>query len=297
MANVSGESYTNDVGIENSWVKTVRMIVKDRAPLLKILETSKATQFLHQWQYDSVAKPSSNNASIEAAETTTAAPADLTNGLNWCQIVKTAYAVSGTQVATNYNGIKDYLAYQRKKAMKKNGLDFEYALEVGTGLVGDATTAREVKGLSTWCTGQNSTTATTTTFNTSAGEEALNSVLQAIYEDGEEANTVILSPANKKKVSNWTNSNTKYQDRSEKKLMNLISVYESDFGTVEFYISTMIGDANVCVFDREALKIAYLRPTFSQDLAITGDFVPFQIITEGTLEVLNPDATGAVVIS
>jgi hypothetical protein len=292
-----GDSYTQSTGIENSWVKTVRMISEEKRPLIKILKTTKATQRLHQWFYESEGTISSNNKSVEGATTTPSAPTDMTSGTNWCQIVKTSYAVSGTQIATNYNGIKDYLAHQMKLALKRNARDVEYALEVGAGNAGASATEREVKGLSAWCVAQNSYNCTSNAINTSTGEAALNDVMQAIMEDGEEANTVLLSPTNKKYVSAWTNSNTKYQDRSLTKLKNLISVYESDFGTVEFYISTMVGDTNILVFDREAVKIAYLRPTFKQNLAITGDNVPFQIITEMTLEVLNPNATGAVIIN
>ena len=296
----TGNSYEQSTGIENSWVKAVRMVVKDKSPLLKNLKTAKADQRLHQWHYDTAAKPTSNVGAVEGASTTTIAPDNLSYGQNWCQIVKTAYAVSGTQVATSYNGIEDYLAYVTKKAMKKHGLDLEYALEVGTGNAGNitatASTAREVKGLSAWCVAQNTAGQTGTNFAGTAGEVALNDVLEAIVLDGEEANSVLLSTLNKRRVSNWTESNKRY-DNAEKKKVSVVSVYESDFGTVTFYTSTMVGDANVCVYDSEAIEIAYLRPTFKQNLAITGDNVPFQVISEATLVVKNPNATGAVILA
>jgi hypothetical protein len=297
MADLVANTYNQATGMKDSFLDQMRLVAKDKTPLFTMLPTSSAVQRTHTWYYDVITTPNAQNKAVEGSISDTDETADFSEGTNYCQIVKVEYAISGTQAATDYKGIGNYVAYQKSRAMKSAAIATEYALTNGTGATGASATAREMRGMAYWATAQNTATGEASAFGTSTGQGVLDSVLKAIYEDGEEANMVLLSPTNKALIDGWTNKNTRYQDITKTTLTNLIDVYRSSFGTVEMVMSTVAGDTNVYAFDKALLYVAYLRRFKSEDLAKTGDRIPFHVIGEMTMECRNPNGTGAVILS
>ncbi len=301
MTQSMGNLYQQSAALADSFVKTMKLVVKDKAPLFQNLRESKATQKIHTWNQDSVAQPGSNNASGEGSDTTLSAPADFTVSTNYTQIIKVGYSISGTQAVAEYQGVEDYLAYQKGKAMKKLTLDLEYALVNGTGAAGNnttaAATAREMRGLAYWCTAANTANlASGANWSGTAGQAALDDVLALMYADGGSPDTVLCSITRKRGVDEWTSGVVKNLDATKKKLINTIAVYESSMGTVELLMHTMCGDTNIYAFEMDSLKIAYLRKPFSEMLGKSGDAIPFHCVTEATLEARNTiGGVGAVI--
>jgi len=298
---MAGETYTNATGLKQSLLDAMKLIVKDKAPLIMKLGTGmKPKQKAHLFDVDSVAQPASNNAAVEGADADNSTPDDFTQNTNYTQIIRVDYKISGTMEASEYAGVKSQVQYQKKKALKKIGLDLEFAIINATGEVGDATTAREMYGFAHWATANTAGTSTcaSTAFGGTAGQDKVDDVLETLLEDGATPDCILLSAANKREVVKWTNQGaTRNLLSKDTTLTNTIDVYNSTVGKVEVMLHTMVGDTNVYVMDSREFKIAYMRKPKTEPLAKVGDSHRFMCLLEATLEVHNPEAIGVCVLT
>jgi hypothetical protein len=290
---------TNNTGILDSFVKTLKVLEKDRAVLWRRLkEAPKPSQPVHTFYKDSVAAPTANNASAQKSAKAVGAVDDMAESTNYCQIIKNDYGISGTMEASEYKGVDDILAHKKMMAMKKQALDIEYAVVNATGNSG---TTREMLGMYAWAIANTActATATSTTFNGTAGEEIFNNVMKAILDNGGNPTDCYCSPLNKHKISQWTGLGaTRYVDIGKDKLSVRIAVYESDYGTIELLMGStgIVGNANVYLYNQRDLKLAWLRRPKSVALPLDTDSTDWRVLAEGTLE-CDPDGIGAVIIS
>lgn len=292
-----GSSGTQTTNLANSYVKMMKLIVKSKAPLVKKFKTSaNPVQKRHTWTYDTVATPTSVNATAEGAEEATAAPADLGQGVNDCQIIQKGYAVSGTQEVTLYQGVDNYLALQKKKAIETIGLDLEWAVLNGTGL---STGARNMKGIRAFASANTDCTATgeATAFATTAGEDAVNTMLTAMWEVGATADMLICSAVNQGKIDKWSGYNSKFQDVSNSELNSTITVYRAKTGRVEVLMHAMANATDIYGVVSDDCYVAYLRPPKTKMLPETVDGIPFVARMEATLEVRGPYSAAYTVLS
>jgi hypothetical protein len=74
----------------------------------------------------------------------------------------------------------------------------------------------------------------------------------------------------------------------------MVSVYMSDFGTVEIFLERYLPKGNGLVMNDDAFRIAWLRKPKVEELAKVGDLKQFQIVGECTLEYLNERAAGVL---
>ena len=126
-------------------------------------------------------------------------------------------------------------------------------------------------------------------------EDLFNSVIQSIWTEGGEPKYAIVSPTNKRVISStFDGYATKYKQADDKKLINAIDVYESDFGQVQIVPNRFSPADDVIMIDPEYVKVAYLQPTRQMPLARTGHTENRLIQCEYTLHVGNEAAHGAV---
>ena len=297
MALTTGSSATQTTALGNSYVKMMKLIIMAKAKLVNKIGTSEnPVQKHHTWTYDSIAIPSSVNASTEGADEATEAPVDLGEGANDCQIINKGYSISGTQAKTLYQGVDNYLLLQKKKAIETIGLDLEWAVLNGTGR---STGAREMKGIRAFASANTacSATATSTTFSASAGEDALNSILSSMWLKGALADLVIVSSTNKGRIDKWSGYNTRFQDTKDGKLVSTLSVYAAKTTEVEILMHAMANDTNVYAIVSEDKKVAYFRTPYTKMLPESMDGIPFVARMEATLEDRGPYSSAYVVIS
>ena len=283
-------------------------------PVLTAMKKKSASGTLHEWQTDALAAAGAN-AQVEGDD---AAPddADPTVRLNnYCQIMAKHVVVSGTQEKVDKAGRKSEVAYQTAKRLAEIKLDIEWAMLNGGGVAGignakeagATTTAREMGSIQTYIAdnyisaGGNGVAATgngvdtmTAGTGTALTEAMVTSLLQAVYTVGGNPKMLVVSPTNKGVVSTFVGGGTHFVDKDNKKLVNSVDVYIGDFHTLTVTPSRQCSPENVLAIDPAHLAFSELRPVSSSNLAVTGDSIRKQIICEGTLAVLNPNAHGII---
>jgi hypothetical protein len=128
-------------------------------------------------------------------------------------------------------------------------------------------------------------------------ETMLNDNIQSIWSEGGEPRYTLCSPVNKRVISeNFTGFATKYKDGDDKKLINAVDVYESDFGTVQIVPDRFMGTRvrDVYNIDPDYVKVRDLQPTRQMPLARTGHTENRLIQKEYSLEVSNEKAHGVI---
>lgn len=273
----------------------------DDNPLSTMFKTTTASQTLHEWVEDYLARPTSVSASIEGAA---ASYSDLTQPArrnNVTQIITTTFRVSGTERAVDVAGMADPLDYQAAKAMRDWKNNLEFALLQGSRASGDSGIARQMAGI------QNIVTSHYTNLNsgTSLSETHLNSMVLAVAEDvgaNDVFDLIVTTLALRQKISTFTAGNTKYVDASDKKLVRPVMVYESDFGVHRIFghkdvtKSAATPGPYVLGLKEDKWRVAYLRKPVRKNLAEDGDRQNGMIVGEATLEFLaeraNAKSTG-----
>ena len=95
----------------------------------------------------------------------------------------------------------------------------------------------------------------------------------------------------KQRISGFSGNQTRFVGADEKKLVNTINLYSTDFGAevVEVKLHryvTISGDVNndIMGIQADTWATAWFRKPFNKDLAPTGDADKGMLIAEGTLE-------------
>jgi hypothetical protein len=180
------------------------------------------------------------------------------------------------------------------KALKEHARDIEYAFAstANTGNSGASGTARQLKGVMAWIT-------TTNITGTGSGDETLtetmfNDALQAIWNKGGRPDAVYANGFQKRKISGFTASSTKFVEASEKEIVAGVDVYDSDFGRVKIVADRYMNAAQVAILQSDLWKTAVLRPTKHIEVAKVGSATRGVIETELTLESRNEAGSGKI---
>lgn len=331
----------------------ISMISRDETPFLASIGKAKATAIFHEWQTDELALPGSNavaeGVSYATQQAAQAAEPFRTRLGNYTQINSKTVTVTGTKRAVDQAGVADEYAYQLKKRGTEMRRDQEWdAVHSWQSSSGAGT--RKFGGYQSWV---NHTTATsngpatalnvlvapadyTAPVNQGGGVAGtfaaviaadkvslqlshIDTVMQAIYENGGKATKVMLSPANRRVFSakaqaagsttaNAGDGNVRRNIDMDGKLRQSVEIYMSDFGDVMIvpnYIMGMngtlagvdglgAGNFSALVYDPQWFAIASLRPMQEVDLGQLGDSIIGQIVEEVTLECRNPKGAGLI---
>ena len=285
--------YETTAGAREDILDLVSQLSPEETPVLSRIGVSRANAAVHSWLTDTLATATASRGAV--VEGGSAASETLTGRSrlsNYTQITVYTIDISGTQDATSMYGVESEYAYQLEKGMKvwKNMVDI--MLWTSTSASGSGTsTARQMTGiidatLTNRVTGSAAVCALT--------EDQFNTLLQAIaVTGGGIANTAFVNGYMKRRISSFATSNTRYSEvGGEGRIRNFVSIYESDFGTIEVVFERYIPPTTGAVLKMEDWKLAYLRRPFTKPLADIGDSKRAMIIGEYTLEYLAESHSG-----
>ncbi len=277
-------------------------------PIMSSVGKSKATAVYHEWQTDSLAAATTNNAAVEGDDATDATMSPTTRLGNYTQIVQKTIKISGTLDAVDKAGRKSEKAYQLAKASAEIKRDIETIISANQGRsAGNSSTARKMGALLSWIT-TNSSVGTSGADPTTIGvstrtdgtarsftETILKDVIQQVYSSGGNPKVLMVGAYQKQAVSAFAGiAAQRYMAPSNEPttIIGAADVYMSDFGTVSVVPNRFMRTRDALVLDPEYAALAYLRPFATNELAKTGDSEKTQILAELTLEVRNEAAHG-----
>lgn len=300
------------VGIREDLSDIISNISPTQTPFLSNIATERCSATTFEWQTDSLAAAAAN-ANIEGDESTAAAQTPTARKVNYTQIYKKVFTVSGTLEEVKKAGRKSELAY----LMAKNGKELKRDQEksfTGTNVsvAGDSTTARVTASFDTWLTTNDLNGTSGTAYTQSGGvptaartdgtdrtwtEALLKAGLLAQFEAGGEVTMLMVSPALKQATSAFPGiADIRYNaaKAAPAVVIGAVDVYVSDFGNVDVVPNRFMPTDLAYLIDPSMAKKRVLRPYFTEELAKTGDSHKRHMIEEAGLQVTN-EAAHAVI--
>jgi len=299
------------VGIREDLSDVITNISPEETPFHTKSAKTRARNTLHEWQTDAL-RASAANAHIEGDATTAEARSATTRLGNYTQIFKNAVVVPDTDEGLDKAGRAREIAYQTLKIAKEQKLDIEKALfDNNARVAGNSTTARELAGAPAWLTsntdfganegadptgdGTDARTDETTTL-IAFDQARFDGVMQSIWENGGNPDTVYLSAFQMNKALSFTGNNNQRSavQAGDERVIKSLAVYVTPWGTIEFMPSRENRSRDVFIMQDDMWEVATLRPTKNVALAKTGDNTTRQVVTELTLVCKNEAANGGV---
>ena len=301
------DSY-DSIGTREDLSDIIYNISPTDTPFMSAAGKTSCANTYFEWQTDALAAASTSNARIEGDDFGGDSRTATTRVGNYTQISDKEVVVSGTQEVTNKAGRAKEMAYQIAKAAKELKRDMESIITGNQArVVGDATTARKLRSLESWYStnvsrgtnGASGSTTTAATDATTAGvraftEDLLQTVIRTCWDNGAEPSIIMTGSFNRNQLSGFSGNATRTVDAASKKLMASVSVYASDFGDLKVVPNRFSRSRTVHLLDPEYVKVAYLRPFKTVDIARTGDSEKKMLITEYSLQVSNEAALGVI---
>lgn len=267
----------------------IQDVSPDDNPLVTMLGTSKAENTYHEWTEDYIPRPTSVTASAEGAQATYDDLSQPERRGNFTEIITETFRVSGTERAVAHYGQTDPLDYHSAKKLRVLKNKMEFAILNETAASGASGVARRMTSISAAIT----TLATARNSGTSLSEAEFNDMAEDCWKQvgkGKVFDLVLVPAGLKRKISSFTAGSTRYIDASDKRLVNEVMVYESDFGVHRIMahhdVNNSAGAVHFLGLREDTWKIAYLRPPFREMLAKDGDRDNGQWVTEFTIEYL-----------
>lgn len=292
MTNATAKTTYQAVGNKEDLVDVVTNISPTDTLFLNKFGQSEANGVYHEWTTDSLAA-AADNAQIEGSDYTFSRVASRTRTGAYTQIFVTPVEVSETQRVVNKAGVEDEFAYQMAKKMKEHARDIEISLATGTGNSGASGTARRLKGVYSWISTVNITG--TGTGSETLTEDMFSTALQNIWEQGGEPMDAFAAGFQKRKISAFAGGTTKMQVvTEEKKVINAVDVYMSDFGRIRVHAHRWTPADHVGILTLDLWKVAYLRRTKKYDVARVGSATRGVIESELTLEARQEAGSGKI---
>jgi hypothetical protein len=247
-----------------------------------------ATGIKHEYQTDTLAAAGAN-AHSEGEDADAGAIVPTVRLSNTCQIQKKIVQVSGTLEKVKKAGRQSEIDYQVALKMKELAKDVEYAFLQAVESTGDP---RQMDGaLNRVITNLDKNDGTLNADGTVTGgtarpllEDIVKGQLQNAFTQGGNIDTIYVAPYNKAQISGWVSTGNTRRFVEEKKLINSVDVYESDFGMIAIKPHRNFPTSVAFGVDHKYWKKATLRPTFKELLAKTGDSTKYQILVEHTIE-------------
>jgi len=302
------------VGIREDLSDLIYDISPEETPFYTKCKKVKATNALHEWQTDAL-RAAAANAHIEGDEITANARTATSRLGNYSQIFVDAVSVPDTDSGLKKAGRASEIAYQMLKTAKEQKRDVEKALmDSNSRVAGNSTTARELAGMPAWIktntshganegadpTGDGTDTRTDETTTLLAfSQTRFDTVMQSIWEEGGNPDTVYLSAFQMNKALAFTGMNNQRSTigasvGGTNAVISAIDVYVTPWGTVSFTPSRHNRSRDVFICQDDMWSVAVLRNTKNIQLAKTGDSERRAIVTELTLVSNNEKASGGV---
>jgi hypothetical protein len=311
MAQVTNTFDSYDaVGIREDLSDIITNISPEETPFYTKCRKTTARNTLVEWQTDSL-RSSAANAHLEGDETSFDAVTATVRLNNATQIFKNAVVIADTDEGLDKAGRASEIAYTTLKIAKEQKLDIEKALFDSNAKVNTNGSARELAGVPAWLTsntdfganegadptgdGTDTRTDETTTLR-AFDQDRFDTVMQSIWENGGNPDTVYLSAfqMNKSLAFSGNNNQRSNVQAGDERVIKSLAVYVTPWGTVEFMPSRENRSRDVLIIQDDMWEVATLRPTKNIELAKTGDATKRQVVTELTLCAKNEAANGGV---
>lgn len=270
------------VGNKEDVSDIITNIVPYDTPLYSRIGKTKATQVIHEWLEDGLGE-AEENKQPEGYTYSTLEAEPRTRLSNYTQIMHRGVHVTDTQEAVLHYGLRSELAYQMAKKLKELAFDCEKALiEQDNKVLGSMTVAREFGGLPYWIV--------TNVLSNGGAPRALtfdliNNALEQVWSVGGKPTILLVSPRNKRVISTFTAGHTKYMDGNKtRKLTQMISILETDFGTLQCLTDRFMPNDVVYGLSPEYIKKAFLRNFKTGELPKINDMGRRIINGEWTVE-------------
>lgn len=298
------------VGIREDLSDIISNISPTDTPFLSMCKKGKASNTYFEWQTESL-NAAANNAQIEGNDITSFSAAIQPSRIgNRTQISSKNLIISGTAEAVQKAGRKSEIARQIMLRAKELKRDQEFALTQNTTAVtGDATTARQTRGLEGWIATNNSlstgatagvapdpvnNTAPTDGTQRAFSETLLKDVIQQCYTSGGNPDVIMMGPTQKQTFSTFTGNSTRYKKAEDSELVAGIDIYVSDFGTLKAVPNRFQRSRTAFVLQSDMFSVCYLRDYQVEELSKTGDAEKRLLLSEYGLRCENEAASGAV---
>jgi hypothetical protein len=294
-------------GLREDLADVIYNISPTDTPFQSSVGRTKATAVYHEWQTDSLAAATTNNAAVEGADASDATLSATTRLGNYTQILQKTIKVSGTLDAVNKAGRKSEKAYQLAKASAEIKRDLETILLANQGQTAGSSnsSARKMGSLLSWLktntqvvTAANNPTTIGVSTRTDGTqrtftEQLLKDAVADVYESGGNPKVLMVGPSGKQKVSSFAGIAAQRfmaPSNTPTTIIGAADVYMSDFGTMSVVPNRFMRSRDALVLDPEYAAVAYLRPFQTNELAKAGDSDKTQLLVECTLEVKNEAA-------
>ncbi len=299
------------VGIREDLSDIITNVSPEETPFHTKCRKTTARNTLVEWQTDAL-RSSAANAHIEGDETTANAMTATSRLNNRTQIFKNAVTVPDTDEGLDKAGRQREMAYQVLKIAKEQKLDIEKALfDNNAKVTGSASAARELAGAPAWLitnvdfqsgnsganpTGDGTDARTDDGTPTAFSQTKFDTVMQSIWENGGNPDTVYLSAFQMNKALAFTGNNNQRSNvqGGDETVVKSLAVYVTPWGTIEFMPSRENRSRDVFIMQDDMWEVAVLRPTKNVELAKTGDSSKRQVVTELTLCAKNEKANGII---
>ena len=269
-------------------------ITPDDTPFYNMIGDTVATATLHEWLEEELTVRSDNAVLEGAAWGDFTEPVSQERVQNRVQTLKTTVSVTRMMQRVRQWGISDMFGSNMLKRMREWKTDAEHALIRGSGdAAASAGVAGRMDGVLWALTGVGGVDAVTvkaaaaTTFN----EEQFNDMHERAWNLGGFPEDCLVGSLMKRRISSFQSSaDNSYFNVDNTKIRNTISVYESDFTTVQVHLSrdmrnTAESDAaDVLLVTAPMFKKAWIDKPFAQRTPPTGDAMYGVILGDLTLE-------------
>ncbi|MGD9109333.1 MAG: DUF5309 family protein [Phycisphaerales bacterium] len=220
---------------------------------------------------------------------------------NYTQIFTETVEVSGTDVAASQLGLADEMDYQKQQRLRELVRNLENTVINGgqptTDPQGTSSARRSMRGII-----QHLSTNVLHDGNSgfpaddNLDEETINLMLRNIWENSNgNVDLIVVGGSQKRKINAFLTENRSYA-AADTKFVNMVSIYESDFGVCKIITSRWMPQDAVLFLDSSRINVLPLagRSFHFKPLASGGDYECGELIGEYTLELKNEAAHGLI---
>ena len=320
-ADTYGGSYTTGT-LKYDVSEAIHRITPEDTPFFNMIGDTTATAVTHEWLSEVLVTRAKNAVAEGAAFGSYVKPIAQTRRSNRVQTLSKNLTVSRLLQRVKQYGVSDMFGSNLMKRMIEWKTDCEHALIRGSQADGSSGAAAYLAGAMWLLTVDDDGTAAPNqtahgTGTSGAGnygadatftEVAFNDVMQGCWETGGKPADVLCGPRAKRRISTFTDSATKFFNSDDRKVINTISVYESDFATVQVHLSRDVRDgvdvansgekddtSDVLFVTRDMFKKAWIDKPFVVKVPQTGDSQEAVILGDLTLEGGNSGAHATIV--
>ncbi len=290
-------TYTGNMSdsIREDLIDIITNIAPDETVALSNFGRTTAEQTLHEWLKDDYGT-AGENAVVEGADADAQSITPPVRASNRVQTLRKVFGISDRLESVTKAGRKSELKYQTARHLKMLARDIDWAfLNQGQGQVGDGSSNPDMMDgmyyiIQTNAENFGGVYAPTNELT----EELLTNMCQLCFEQGSKPDLIIAAPALKRTISTFNGSDrlTVNATSTEKKIVNVVDYYETDFGMCKVSPTTNITPTPDAGYDygplyilkKDLWKSAWLKGIKTEKLARTGLSTKVQISAHLTLE-------------